>query len=73
MHRHRATCQAPGCGRSWRENCAECATDAAERHRAETGHPVELRITQADNWHEVQEMAGMAHRVLMLRGMRRGW
>ncbi len=70
---HRVECAAPGCGRVWRENCAECARDTAAAHRRETGHPVELRITEARNWQEVKEMAAMARQVLMLRGKRKGW
>ena len=70
---HRVECSAPDCGRFWRENCRDCAQDMADKHRRETGHAVELRITEARNWREVKEMAAMAHRVLMLRGKKRGW
>ena len=45
MIRHRATCEEPNCGRSWRENCADCLHDVADRHRAETGHPVHMLVT----------------------------
>lgn len=71
--KHRVNCKFPGCGRFWRENCAECATDAAARHRAETGHAVELRITPDDDppmW-ELREMTRRAHRALYAPG--RGW
>lgn len=71
MHNHRVTCA--DCAWTRRENCADCARDTAARHRAETGHAVELRITQVETWHELQDMTGLAHRVLTLRGKRRGW
>ena len=69
---HRVTC-AP-CGtdgrvKIWRENCADCATERAERHRAETGHPVELTITTERTWEDLRNMTGLAHPVLL--GQRR--
>lgn len=29
----------------WRENCEDCAQDIADKHRRETGHPVDIHIT----------------------------
>lgn len=49
MIRHRATCEDPDCGRVWRENCADCLRDVADRHRAETGHPIHLLVTSDDD------------------------
>lgn len=53
MTRHRAECTA--C--EWRhgENCADCLEDRAARHRTATGHPVEVRITTAENLWELLE------------------
>jgi hypothetical protein len=48
MTRHRGTCEAPGCGRIWRENCVDCLTEVTDRHRTETGHAVGLAITPDD-------------------------
>lgn len=73
MINHRVECEDPGCGRVWRENCADCARETAAAHRRRTGHRVGLVITQAQTWQEVREMTGMAHRMLMLRGRRKGW
>lgn len=63
--RHRATCQDPDCGRVWREDCAECAQDMADKHRRETGHPVHLAIIPdgPTTW-ELREMTRRAHRML---------
>lgn len=73
MIKHRVECAADGCGRVWRENCSDCAQDIAESHRRHTGHAVTLAITEARNWQEVRQMAEAAHRVLMLRGQKKGW
>lgn len=64
-HNHRATCVEPDCGRFWRENCAECARDMADKHRRETGHAVELTITDGEPMWEVRRMTA--------RLLRRGW
>lgn len=68
--RHRVTCAHPDCAdrgraRVWRENCAECAEETADRHRRRTGHPVEVAITDDDMpmW-ELRRMA----RLLPARG-----
>lgn len=58
--RHRATCRV--CSASWSENCLDCAEDNATRHRRETGHPVELTITQ-----EVPSMATIMERMRSAR------
>ena len=29
----------------WHWLCEECATECADRHRRETGHPVDLQVT----------------------------
>lgn len=65
MTKHRGTCQEPGCGRIWRENCEDCLREHTDRHRAETGHPVHLQITTDDTsvW-ELRDMTRRAHRVL---------
>jgi hypothetical protein len=64
--KHRVTCEEPVCGRVWRENCADCAQDAADRHRRETGHPVGLQISDPEpGWKRLQEMTGLAHPVLL--------
>ncbi len=65
MIRHRGTCEAPGCGRVWRENCEDCLREVTNRHRSETGHPVGLSITteEASNW-EVLRLARQARRLL---------
>lgn len=43
-----------------------------EKHRAETGHPVELQLTVERTWSDIKEMTGLAHPVL-LRTKKRGW
>ena len=73
MIRHRGTCEADGCGRIWRENCADCLREVTDRHRAETGHPVHLHITADDDggW-ELRDLARRAHRQVLLT-QKRGW
>ena len=72
MTRHRGTCEAPGCGRVWRENCGDCLTEVASRHQAETGHTVALAIVADDTpiW-ELRQRISRAREVLL--GPRRGW
>lgn len=58
--------------RVWRENCAECAQETADRHRRETGHPVEVAITNdTPNMWELREMTRRARMVLI--NQNRGW
>lgn len=65
MTKHRGTCQEPGCGRVWRENCADCLTEVTDRHAAETGHRVHLSICADDEspW-ELRRLTAMSHRGL---------
>lgn len=72
MTKHRVTCEYPDCRRVWRENCADCAQDMADKHRRETGHDVRVQISSETSWQELKEMTGLAHPV-MLRMKRRGW
>jgi hypothetical protein len=69
--KHRVTCETPGCGRVWRENCADCAQDTAERHRAETGHDVRLQISSDDT--SMWELREMTRRARMVLVPKRGW
>jgi len=70
--KHRVTCDDPECRRVWRENCADCAQDMADKHRRETGHPVTVALGSEMDWQTLKEMTGLAHPVLL--GMkRRGW
>lgn len=65
MIRHRASCGNPDCGRVWRENCADCLTEVADRHRAETGHTVLLTITADDeNGWELRNLTARSRRAL---------
>ena len=72
MTRHRGTCEDPGCGRVWRENCEHCLTEVATKHRAETGHTVALAITPDDvpMW-ELRRQTARARMVLLTP--KRGW
>ena len=70
---HRAVCAADGCGWVRRENCADCARDMADRHRRETGHPVETVITAGGTWSDLRKVTGLAHAVLVGRKERGGW
>lgn len=72
MTKHRVTCEYPDCGRVWRENCADCAQDMADKHRRETGHPVALSITAAVEpvW-ELRRGLRRAHQMLFTP--KRGW
>ena len=72
MTKHRVTCEYPDCGQVWREDCKDCAQDMADKHRAETGHPVHLSITADDvpMW-ELQAMTRRARMVLLKP--KRGW
>lgn len=72
MTRHRGTCEAPDCGRVWRENCEDCLTEVTRRHRDETGHTVALAITPDDvpMW-KIREQTTRARLVLL--SPKRGW
>lgn len=52
----------------WEWNCDECATWHADKHRRETGHQVELRITTEPTIENLQQDI----RTLRLT-QRRGW
>lgn len=56
----------------WRENCADCAQEMADKHRRETGHDVRLQITTDDTpmW-ELRDMTRRAHMVMF--SPKRGW
>ncbi len=65
VFRHRGTCEAPDCGRFWRENCEHCLREVTDRHRTETGHPVGLSVTtEEDSNREVLRLARQARRLL---------
>lgn len=76
MSVHRVTCVdciEDGSSKIWRENCEECATERAEKHRAETGHEVHLAITtNTGSMWELREMTRRAHMVL-ISPKRKGW
>lgn len=66
MTRHRGTCEDPGCGRIWRENCEDCLTEVAAAHRTETGHTVALAITPEDvPFWELRHRTARARQVLL--------
>lgn len=46
MNHHRGQCREPGCGWFRRENCAECLDELVDRHRADTGHAVDVVVTR---------------------------
>lgn len=66
MIRHRATCEADGCGWVRRENCEDCLMEVTRRHTATTGHPVHLTITTDDEVsRNILTMASRARRMLL--------
>lgn len=67
---HRAVCQDLDCGRVWRENCADCACDTADKHRRETGHAVSLELITERTWSDIKKMTGLAHPVLFQKRRR---
>lgn len=73
MTKHRVTCSDPDCRRVWRENCADCAQDMADKHRRETGHDVRVQIGSDSSWESIKEMTGLAHPVMLRMTKKRGW
>lgn len=75
MIQHRATCEAADCGRFWRENCADCLQEVADRHRVETGHQVSLTIVLDDD--PLWELRQLTRRVqpflVSMKRKERGW